>query len=70
MNVRYLSPAEQELDDAYEWYEDQMPGLGQEFLAEIDEAVHRITTWPGAHAVLKGGLRRCLVRRFPYDLRD
>ena len=68
MKVRYLSPAEQELDDAYEWYEDQMPGLGQEFLAEIDEAVHRITTWPGAHAVLKGGLRRCLVRRFPYGL--
>ncbi len=68
MNIRFLSPAEQELDDAYQWYEDQMPGLGSEFLSEIDEAVHRITAWPEAHTVLKGALRRCLVRRFPYGL--
>ena len=68
MNVRFLSPAEQELDDAHHWYEDQMPGLGHEFLAEIDEAVHRITTWPEAHTVLRGALRRCLIRRFPYGL--
>ena len=45
MNVRFLSPAGQELADADQWYEDQMSGLGQDFLAEIDEAVHRITTW-------------------------
>jgi len=50
------------------WYEDQMAGLGYDFLAEIDEAVHRITTWPEAHAILKGTLRRCLVRRFPYGI--
>lgn len=68
MNVRFLPPAEQELNDAFEWYEDQMSGLGDEFLAEIDEAVHRMTTWPEAHTILKGPLRRCLVRRFPYGL--
>ena len=45
-----------------------MAGLGYDFLAEIDEAVHRITTWPEAHAILKGTLRRCLVRRFPYGI--
>ena len=68
MSIRFLSPAEQELDDTFEWYEDQMAGLGHEFLAEIDEAVHRITTWPEAHTILKGTLRRCLVRRFPYGV--
>lgn len=68
MKVQFLSPAQQELDDAFQWYEDQMPGLGQEYLTEIDEAVHRITTWPGAQTVLRGAMRRCLVRRFPYGL--
>ena len=53
MNFRFLSPAEQELDDAYLWYEDQMPRLGREFLVEFDEAVHRITTWPQAHTVFE-----------------
>jgi len=68
MNVRLLPPAEQELHDAYQWYEDQMPGLGHEFLAGMNEAVHRIVSWPEAHAIIKGPLRRCLVRRFPYGL--
>jgi hypothetical protein len=68
MNVRFLPPAEQELDDAYQWYEDQMSGLGRAFLAEINEAVHRVTTWPEAHTVLRGVLRRCLIRQFPYGL--
>ncbi len=68
MNIRFLSPAQQELDDAYQWYEDQLQGLGNEFLSEINEAVHRIVTWPESHTVLKGILRRCLIRGFPYGL--
>ena len=68
MKVRFLPPAAQELEDAFQWYEDQMPGLGYNFLAEIDEAIHRIVTWPQAHQELRHSLRRCLVRRFPYGL--
>ena len=68
MKVRFLSPAAQELEDAFQWYEEQMTGLGNEFLAAIDEAVHRMITWPEAHQTLKHPLRRCLVRRFPYGL--
>ena len=68
MNVRFLSPAAQELEDAFQWYEEQMPGLGDEFLAAIDEAVHRIIAWPQANPTLKHTLRRCLIRRFPYGL--
>lgn len=68
MNVRFLSPAAQELEDAFQWYEDQMPGLGHEFLAEIDEAIQRIISWPYAHRGVRPALRRCLVRRFPYGL--
>lgn len=68
MKVRFLSPAAQELDDGFQWYQEQMIGLGYEFLAEIDEAVHRIIAWPQAHPLLKHALRRCLIRRFPYGL--
>jgi hypothetical protein len=68
MKIRFLSPAAQELEDAFQWYEDQMSGLGYELIAEIYEAAHRIMAWPEAHPILGHTLRRCLIRRFPYGL--
>lgn len=39
--VRFLPHAREELTASAEWYEARRPGLGVEFLAEIDEAVGR-----------------------------
>jgi len=36
MKVRFLLLAQQELDDAYAWYNEQADGLGKEFLNESD----------------------------------
>ena len=68
MKIRFLAPARKELDDAYEWYERQVHGLGLEFLDEIDQAVHRIKTYPESCAILTGELRRARITRFPYGL--
>jgi hypothetical protein len=42
MRVRFLEPAQYDLDDAYLWYEKQMPGLGREFL---DENIDYLVEW-------------------------
>lgn len=42
MRIRFLIPAQRELDDAVAWYEDQVAGLGLEFLDELDRAVRRV----------------------------
>lgn len=68
MNVEFLPPARQELQDAFEWYEGQLPSLGWEFLSEVDEAVRRVAAWPESSGKLTKSLRRCLIRRFPYGL--
>jgi len=39
MNVRFLVPARQELDDAVAWYDQQADGLGKEFLDELDRVI-------------------------------
>ena len=39
MRVRFLTPAQRELHDAVAWYDEQAPGLGLEFLDELDRAV-------------------------------
>ena len=68
MNIRFIVPAGKELDDAYEWYERQVHGLGVEFLDEIDQVVHRIKMFPESFSVLTGELRRARLVRFPYGL--
>ncbi|MCK9364174.1 MAG: type II toxin-antitoxin system RelE/ParE family toxin [Syntrophales bacterium] len=68
MKVRFLELARFELDDAFAWYEEQMPGLGRELLQEVDRSIHRATRWPLSGKVIASELRRCLVKRFPYGI--
>ncbi len=68
MNIRFLPPAGQELDDAVDWYDRQLPGLGIEFLDEVDKALHRIAAYPHSCEEIETGLRRCLLNRFPFGI--
>ena len=68
MNVRFLAVADQELLDAFEWYERQAPDLGYAFIAEVNRAIRRLVHYPEACADSGDGIRRALVCRFPYGL--
>ena len=68
MTVRFLEPAETELDQAVDWYESQTPGLGDASLIEVLSAVERMALYPQAWHPLDQGLRRCRLNRFPYGL--
>lgn len=56
----------EELNEAYNWYESQKPGLGDEFLACVDETINRISQMPESYVIAYGDIRRALVQRFPY----
>ena len=58
--------ATQEADEAAKWYEDQFPGLGIEFLLELDAALGRVINNPDMYQPVYEDARRVLVRRFPY----
>lgn len=58
--------AEQDLIEAFAWYEDQRPGLGEEFLSCVDASLQAILRMPEMHRVVYEGCRRALIRRFPY----
>jgi len=68
MTVRFTIRARRELDDAVAWYEVQVPGLGMEFLDELDRAVRRISVYPSSGSEIGPELRRCFLARFPYGL--
>jgi len=64
--------ARAELRSAALWYDEQRPGLGDEFIAEVSAAFDRIgdapesyPAWPGTREA--GTLiRKATVQRFPY----
>ncbi len=58
--------AEADALEAYRWYNEQLPGLGEQFLAEVDHALEAIRANPEAHRKLHREFRRVLTRRFPY----
>ncbi len=64
--LRFKLSADRDVESAFVWYEEQRPGLGDEFLEEIGAAVTRIAENPHAHQVIRGRIRRAVVHRFPY----
>jgi plasmid stabilization system protein ParE len=58
--------AEADIDEAYEWYDDRRPGLGEDFLLCIEAALEAIGERPKSFPVIHAQTRRTLVRRFPY----
>ena len=68
MNLRFLAVAQQELDEAYNWYEMQSAGLGRQLISEVLVAAKRISRFPESCHEIATDIRRCLVSRFPYAL--
>jgi plasmid stabilization system protein ParE len=60
--------AEADLKSAVDWYDKQRPGLGDEFLVSIAEALTRLEENPEGYPVYYRGFRRVLAERFPYKV--
>lgn len=62
-----LAPeVQQDLDDAYSWYEDSRHGLGEEFINCVDVVIQTILRSPDIYAKIHKEYRRALIRRFPF----
>lgn len=56
-----------DIEDAYQWYEWQRPGLGEEFLGALRVTRDRVLEQPKAFPVMHRDTRRALIpQRFPY----
>jgi plasmid stabilization system protein ParE len=64
--VRLRPGAERDLREARNWYGEQAPGLGEEFLRAVDAALSALPRHPERHPTVHGDIRRALLRKFPY----
>jgi hypothetical protein len=65
----YFHPrADEEFDEAVQYYEDCQRGLGLEFAEEVYSSIARIREYPDAWSIISRNTRRCLVNRFPFGV--
>ncbi len=60
--------AEEEMADAFDWYEDLVPGLGSDFLLCVDAIFSAILRAPQQYPRVYKMARRALTRRFPFQV--
>ena len=58
--------ADLDVEGAFEWYENEQPRLGFEFLNELRAAYNSIANGPLKYQHLRSGIRRALLKRFPF----
>lgn len=60
--------AERDIFSAYDWYDEQQLGLGAEFAQELSDSMDLIIDFPKMYTELYRGIRRALLKRFPYGV--
>lgn len=68
MKVQVTEQARSSLLHTRDYYNDELSGLGFEFVQEFLSAVDRIQLHPNAWTPLSKRTRRCLINRFPYSV--
>ncbi|MDE3118086.1 MAG: type II toxin-antitoxin system RelE/ParE family toxin [Nitrospirota bacterium] len=68
ISVAFLPPAEEEMVAAAQYYEARSHGLGADFLDEVERNVEAISLHPRTAPVVKEGIRRRLLKRFPFGI--
>ncbi len=60
--------AEDDLKEAFSWYEDKRTGLGYDFLLQVDAGINFINRNPEIHPIEYKGTRKHVIKRFPYKI--
>ena len=68
MTFAFHPEAEAEFLATVDHYEHSDPGLGEDFAAEVNDAIQNILSYPEAWPVLRGNVHRCLTNRFPFGV--
>ena len=68
VEVRLRPEAEQDVAEAALWYEANEPGLGGQFVDQVQATIHTIAGQPNAFTTVYKSIRRALVSRFPFGV--
>ena len=67
-SVEWRDRAVHEAQDAYDWYEAQSKGIGERFIAELDEHIAFVQLRPKGYPLWRSRYRKVTMILFPYKL--
>ncbi|PKD42771.1 type II toxin-antitoxin system RelE/ParE family toxin [Rhodohalobacter barkolensis] len=68
MTIKFHSEAKKEFFEAADYYEEQVVGLGDVFIDEVEKVLDVIEQQPASGTKITKTERRFLVSRFPYGI--
>jgi plasmid stabilization system protein ParE len=66
--IVFRREAQAEFDEAFDWYSEQLAGLGLDFLDCVADVLERIGSMPESYQIVFEDVRRAVVRKFPYSV--
>ncbi len=60
--------AEEDLLDAVTFYEENLKGLGTDFINSVESTLHEISRQPESFPNVYKNIRRALIRKFPFGI--
>ncbi len=66
MNVSFHPEAKTEMFESAVYYQDKSPGLGFDFINDIENTIIDVERFPFSGVLIEDGIRRKLVRKFPF----
>jgi plasmid stabilization system protein ParE len=64
----FLPEAEEDIDEAAEWYRQRNPHVAPEFTRKVRAALSRITRNPFRFPILEAEVRHLVLNQFPYSI--
>ena len=65
MDIEFIEPATIELDDAIDYYNLQLQGLGKKFFEEVLQTINLISVFPEVWAKNSEYTRKAILKKFP-----
>lgn len=66
IDAEFTDEAFLDIQDAYNWYENERLGLGELFLYQIEERLSRLKEYPESSPTEVDEFRRAMLKQFPY----
>ena len=66
--LEFKSEVYDDIQTAYDWYEQQRKGLGEDFLLSLEDSYAKILRSPNGYQAIYKVVRRKLMRRFPFGI--
>jgi plasmid stabilization system protein ParE len=68
VKIEFLPEADEEFREAARYYESEAAGVGVAFVVAVHRATAEVADAPFAAQIIRSGIRRKVMRSFPYSL--